>query len=62
MAERPGLRVLYVSGYTDHAVVRHGVLENGIAFLSRPFDMRELAQTVRGVLDAAMVNSRGQVA
>jgi signal transduction histidine kinase/CheY-like chemotaxis protein len=51
-AERPGLRVLYVSGYTDHAVVRHGVLEEGIAFLSKPFDLRELGRTVREVLDS----------
>jgi two-component system cell cycle sensor histidine kinase/response regulator CckA len=54
-AERPGLRVLYVSGYTDHAVVRHGVLEEGIAFLSKPFDMSSLARTVREVLDSGKV-------
>jgi two-component system cell cycle sensor histidine kinase/response regulator CckA len=54
-AERPGLRVLYVSGYTDHAVVRHGVLEEGIAFLSKPFDMSSLARTVREVLDSGRV-------
>ena len=54
-AERPGLRVLYVSGYTDHAVVRHGVLEEGIAFLSKPFDLGQLARTVREVLDAGRV-------
>jgi two-component system cell cycle sensor histidine kinase/response regulator CckA len=54
-AERPGLRVLYVSGYTDHAVVRHGVLEEGIAFLSKPFDLRELVRTVREVLDSVRV-------
>jgi signal transduction histidine kinase/CheY-like chemotaxis protein/HAMP domain-containing protein len=54
-ADRPGIRVLYVSGYTDHAVVRHGVLEEGIAFLSKPFDLRELARTVREVLDSGRV-------
>jgi PAS domain S-box-containing protein len=54
-AERPGLRVLYVSGYTDHAVVRHGVLEEGIAFLSKPFDLRDLVRTVREVLDSVRV-------
>ena len=53
--ERQGLRVLYVSGYTDHAVVRHGVLEEGIAFLSKPFDLRELTRTVREVLDSGRV-------
>jgi CheY-like chemotaxis protein len=58
-AERPGLRVLYVSGYTDHAVVRHGVLEEGIAFLSKPFDLRELVRTVREVLDSVRLSSPG---
>ena len=54
-AERPDLRVLYISGYAEHAVVRHGVLQEGIAFLSKPFDLNELARTVRRVLDAAEV-------
>jgi CheY-like chemotaxis protein len=53
--ERAGLRVLYISGYADHAVVRHGVLEEGIAFLSKPFDLRELTRTVREVLDTGRV-------
>ena len=50
--ERPALRVLYVSGYTDQAVVRHGVLEEGIAFLSKPFDLLQLGKTVREMLDS----------
>ena len=54
-AERPDLRVLYISGYAEHAVVRHGVLQEGIAFLSKPFDLAELARTVRKVLDAVQV-------
>jgi CheY-like chemotaxis protein len=54
-AERPDLRVLYISGYAEHAVVRQGVLQEGIAFLSKPFDLAELARTVRKVLDAVQV-------
>ena len=54
-AERPDLRVLYISGYAEHAVVRQGVLLEGIAFLSKPFDLSELARTVREVLDKAQV-------
>jgi PAS domain S-box-containing protein len=48
----PGLRVLFVSGYTDHAILHHGFLEEGVAFLQKPFNPSELARKVRAVLDA----------
>jgi len=48
---RPGLRILYMSGYTDDAILRHGVLEDGIPFLQKPFTPEELARKVREVLD-----------
>jgi len=51
---RPDARVLYMSGYTDDAVVRHGVQEEGIAFLQKPFTPQTLAQKGRQVLDGAM--------
>jgi CheY-like chemotaxis protein len=50
-AERPGLRVLFMSGYTDDAVVRQGVLEEGIPYLQKPFTAETLAGKVREVLD-----------
>ena len=48
---RPDLKVLYMSGYTDDAIVRHGVLEPGTAFLQKPFSPVALASKVRAVLD-----------
>jgi PAS domain S-box-containing protein len=51
--ERPALRVLYISGYTDDAVLRHGVQQNDVAFIEKPFRIHTLAGKVRQVLDAA---------
>jgi len=50
---RPTAKVLYMSGYTDDAVVRHGILQPGIAYLQKPFTGDTLAAKVRAVLDGA---------
>ncbi|GAB4232638.1 MAG: hypothetical protein OHK0028_08140 [Deltaproteobacteria bacterium] len=47
---RPGIKVLYMSGYTDNAIVHHGVLEEGTAFLQKPFTTGTLSEKIREVL------------
>ena len=50
-AARPELKILYISGYTDDSIFRHGVLEGGVAFLQKPFNLKDLTQKIRQVLD-----------
>jgi two-component system cell cycle sensor histidine kinase/response regulator CckA len=54
-ALRPEMKVLYVSGYTDDTIVRHGVLEAGLAFLQKPFSPKTLARKVGELLTPALV-------
>jgi PAS domain S-box-containing protein len=52
---RPEMKVLYVSGYTDDTIVRHGVLEPGLAFLQKPFSPKTLARKVDEILTTVLV-------
>jgi len=51
-AERPGLKVLYTTGYTRNAIVHNGMLDADVAFIAKPFTIEQVALKVRQVLDA----------
>lgn len=51
LQQRPGLKVLYMSGYAEQAVINRGIMESGFAFLQKPFTQQALVCRVRDVLD-----------
>jgi YesN/AraC family two-component response regulator len=53
---RPTVKVIYMSGYTDDAIVRHGLIDQKIAFVQKPFSADVLARKVREVLDSVPEN------
>jgi len=50
---RPGMKVLFMSGYTDRAIIDHALIDANAAFIQKPFTPDQLAQRVRDVLDGA---------
>jgi two-component SAPR family response regulator len=48
----PDIKILFTSGYTDDAIVHHGVLNPGIAFIAKPYTPVSLARKVREILDS----------
>jgi two-component system, cell cycle sensor histidine kinase and response regulator CckA len=54
-ALRPGLRVLFMSGYTDDVIAKHGLVDASVALLEKPLTQVSLLQAVRGVLDGTRV-------
>jgi signal transduction histidine kinase/FixJ family two-component response regulator len=60
LATRPGLKRLYMSGYTADIIAHHGVLDEGVHFLQKPFSRAEAAAKVRAALDAQSVGETRQ--
>ena len=54
-ALHPKIKVLYMSGYTDNVIAHGGVLEEGLAFLQKPFTPSTLVEKVREILDKAVL-------
>jgi FixJ family two-component response regulator len=54
-ATRRGVRVLFMSGYTDNAIIRNGLLAEGASFLQKPFTPEELLRKMRQVLEAQSI-------
>ncbi len=55
--DHPAMKVLYLSGYTDDAVLRHGILPNDTHFLQKPFALHDLAGKVRSILDTPQASA-----
>jgi len=53
---RPGIKVLYMSGYTDQSAFRNGILDKGAELLQKPFGMSTLASKLREVLSAQLAS------
>ncbi len=49
--QRPEIRILFMSGYTDDAIIHHGVLESGMAFIQKPFTIENLMKKIRRVME-----------
>jgi two-component system, cell cycle sensor histidine kinase and response regulator CckA len=54
VARRPSLKVIYMSGYTEDAIVQHGALKPGITLLHKPFPAATLGRKLRDVLYPAL--------
>jgi CheY-like chemotaxis protein len=58
---RPGLKVLFTSGYTENAIVHHGRLDPGVLLLAKPYRKSDLARMIRRALgDGSAINPRRQ--
>ncbi len=58
-ARYPGIRLLFMSGYTANVIAHHGVLDDGVAFIQKPFSIADMAEKVREVLDTDSDKAQG---
>jgi CheY-like chemotaxis protein len=49
--KHPGIKIIYMSGYTDNAIANYGILEEGLNFIEKPFSRKDVARKVREALD-----------
>ena len=49
--KRPGMKVLFTSGYTESVIAHHGILEKGIRFIAKPYSIQTLSKKIREVLE-----------
>ena len=47
---RPGIKVLFMSGYTSNIIVHHGIAEEGVQFIQKPFSLNDFARKIRHIL------------
>lgn len=52
LLRHPHLKILYLSGYTANVIAHHGIIDEGINFLQKPFSRKELSHKIRGIMDA----------
>ena len=58
---RPGMRVLFTTGYTRNAIPHNGTLDRGVHFIAKPFNLTALAAKIREVLEAPVQDSEVEV-
>jgi len=52
--KRPGLQVLFITGYAENAVLNNGYLEPGMAVLTKPFSMDTMAERIRSMIETGL--------
>jgi two-component system cell cycle sensor histidine kinase/response regulator CckA len=60
-AARPGIKIIYTSGYTDEAFSRQGILDPGVNFIQKPYRPKALGRKIREVLDEGPTQSRSEI-